>query len=370
VPALIEVTDVTEWPNLSSDWWQRGELLPALDRSIAWFDTETSTSFYPIEGVTHARARASLARFRELLTESFTAYSFRSKVRDEFQLMKSAGWDGAGGGVLFTSYCTPIFEGSLTQSDEFNSPLYATPEDLVKGDAGSILGRITEAGLTEPYPTRTAIEAGALLEGRGLELVWLASPMDAFIAHVNGSAFVRLPNGSMARFGYGANNGHSYTSLGRELVAAGELMEEAVSLPAIRAWAKSNPDRVASFLRRNDRYVFFSEIEGNPSGSLGFEVTAYRSLATDKAIFPRGGLCFVDAPADWATLTSGVEVQHTMLDQDTGGGIRTAGRADIYLGVGDDAEALAGDTVVEGQLYYLFLKEEPLPLGDAWAPES
>ena len=75
VPALIEVTDVTEWPNLSSDWWQRGELLPALDRSIAWFDTETSTSFYPIEGVTHARARASLARFRELLTESFTAYS-------------------------------------------------------------------------------------------------------------------------------------------------------------------------------------------------------------------------------------------------------------------------------------------------------
>ena len=99
-------------------------------------------------------------------------------------------------------------------------------------------------------------------------------------------------------------------------------------------------------------------------------MTAYRSLATDKAIFPRGGLCFVDTPADWAKLTSGVQVRHTMLDQDTGGGIRTAGRADIYLGVGDDAEALAGDTVVEGQLYYLFLREEPLPSADAWAPES
>jgi membrane-bound lytic murein transglycosylase A len=45
-----------------------------------------------------------------------------------------------------------------------------------------------------------------------------------------------------------------------------------------------------------------------------------------------------------------------MLDQDTGGAIRTAGRADIYLGVGPNAERLAGSTKVEGQLYYLFLK--------------
>jgi membrane-bound lytic murein transglycosylase A len=173
----------------------------------------------------------------------------------------------------------------------------------------------------------------------------------------------------MARFGYGANNGHEYTSLGRALVAAGELKEDRISLPAIREWATSNPQRVDEFLQLNDRYVFFSEIEGNPSGSLGFEVEAYRTLATDKAIFPRGGLCFVDTPAEWAELTSGVEVHHTLLDQDTGGGIRTAGRADIYLGVGDDAEALAGETIVEGQLYYLFLKEEFLSSTDPWGTE-
>jgi len=44
------------------------------------------------------------------------------------------------------------------------------------------------------------------------------------------------------------------------------------------------------------------------------------------------------------------------LDQDTGGAIRAAGRCDIYLGVGDDAGKLAGQTYQEGRLYYLFLK--------------
>ena len=369
-PALIEVTDVTEWPNLSSDWRHREELLPALDRSIEWFGKESSKQFFPMEGVTHERAFASLTRFRELLTESLSAYSFRWSVENEFQLMKSAGWDGHGGGVLFTAYCTPIFDGSLTQSEEYSYPLYGTPSDLVKGEAGKILGRVTEAGLMEAYPTRQAIEAGGLLDGHDLELVWLTSSMDAFIAHVNGSAFVRLPGGDMARFGYGANNGHEYTSLGRELVAAGELDEERVSLPAIREWARENPGRVMEFLQRNDRYVFFGEIEGNPHGSLGFEVTAYRTLATDKSIFPRGGVTYVDTPLGRAKLASGVEVHHVMLDQDTGGGIRTAGRADLYLGVGDDAEALAGNTLVEGQLYYLFLREEVLNHTTTWSTED
>jgi membrane-bound lytic murein transglycosylase A len=50
--------------------------------------------------------------------------------------------------------------------------------------------------------------------------------------------------------------------------------------------------------------------------------------------------------------------EQIMLDQDTGGAIRTAGRADIYYGVGPGAEALAGNQYAEGRLYYLFLKPE------------
>ena len=46
-----------------------------------------------------------------------------------------------------------------------------------------------------------------------------------------------------------------------------------------------------------------------------------------------------------------------MLDQDTGGAIRTAGRADVYVGIGPAAERRAGATRSEGQLYYLFLRD-------------
>ena len=111
------------------------------------------------------------------------------------------------------------------------------------------------------------------------------------------------------------------------------------------------------FLNRNERYVFFTPISGNPRGSLNLEVSAERTLATDKTLFPRGAVVFVDTHIAGSHWTEGKEYHRFMLDQDTGGAIRTAGRGDIYLGVGGRAEALAGAQRVEGQLYYLFLRE-------------
>ena len=80
----------------------------------------------------------------------------------------------------------------------------------------------------------------------------------------------------------------------------------------------------------------------------------HRTLATDKRLFPRGAVVFVDTvlplPGGGA-----MPFRRVMFDQDTGGAIRTAGRADIYLGIGHEAERRAGTTRSEGQLYYLFL---------------
>lgn len=351
--ALIEVTDTSEWPDMREGWWHRDELMPALERSIGWTEREYAKQFFPIEGISHGQALASLQRFRELLTTCNDADHFEESLRREFGVYKSAGYDGQGGGVLFTAYYTPILDGRLEQSSAFACPLYALPADLEKGQKGEIRGRRTEAGLT-PYPDRHAIEASDLL--KGLELVWFATPLDAFIAHVNGSAFVRLQDGSMARFGYAGNNGHEYTSLAKELVKEGELPLDHSGLSAIRNWARSNPRRVEAFLDRNERYVFFTPITGNPRGSLNLEVAAGRSLATDKTIFPRGAVVFTDTHTKGATMTAGPRINRFMLDQDTGGAIRTAGRADIYLGVGEEAEAMSGRMKAEGQLYYLFLK--------------
>jgi membrane-bound lytic murein transglycosylase A len=356
-PALLPLGPGEDRPDFRADYARRDEILPALDHSIAWTKKKSSARHFPIEGVSVERALASLERFREILTTARTADEFDARLGDEFTVYKSAGWDGQGGGVLFTAYCTPILRGSTVATAEFRYPLYALPPDLVKGAEGEILGQ--KVGLaTQPYPTRRAIEASGMLARKNLELAWLADPVDAYIAHVNGSAFIELPDGEMLKLGYAGKNGREYASLGKALIDARELPKDGVSLASIRAWAKANPSKVPEFLNKNDSYVFFQPIEGNPHGSLNVPVTGYRSIATDKRLFPRGALTWAEGRVG---TEYGAELGRFLLDQDTGGAIRTAGRADVYVGVGDDAEKIAGATRQEGQLYYLFLNEGAAP---------
>ncbi len=354
--ALIPLGPDEPRPDYAADWGERDRILPALDRSLDWTARASATRHFPIAGITHERALRSLQRFKEILTGSASAADFKRQLDAEFTVYKSAGWDGAGGGVLFTGYCTPILDGSRERSDVCRWPLYALPPDLVKGQDGSILGRQTESGLV-PYPDRRTIESAGLLEGQGLELVWLKNPLDAYIAHVNGSAVIRLPDASLLRLGYSGKNGQPYTSLRGELVKDGKLKEPDANLAGIRSWAAGHPDEVQAYLDRNASYVFFTPIEGNPRGSLNVEVSPERTLATDKTLFPRGAITFVDDSLSGGSRRAGHPFHSIMFDQDTGGAIRTAGRADIYLGTGPAAERLAGATEEEGQLYYLFVRD-------------
>ncbi|MBL8860080.1 MAG: MltA domain-containing protein [Planctomycetes bacterium] len=355
-PALLPLGPGDVKPDFSHQWAARDEIMPALDQSLAWAQKKTSAKHFPIEGITVERLQYSLQRFKAALTESKSAAEFNARLDREFVVLKSAGWDGKGGGVLYTAYCTPILNGHTEQSATYKYPLYALPDDLVKEANGEIRGRRTPGGSIEPYPTRRAIEAGGLLSNKKLELVWLKDPIDAYIAHVNGSAFVNLQDGSMLKLGYAGKNGREYTSLGAELVKDKKLKKDAVSLRAIRKWGKEHPNEVQEYLNRNDSFVFFTPIEGNPHGSLNVPVTANRSLATDKRLFPRGAIVYVQGHPG-SGIAEGAKADHFMFDQDTGGAIRTAGRADIYMGSGDQAEAVSGSTRVEGQLYYLFVKD-------------
>jgi len=366
-PALIALKPGEAHPDFGAQWRERDDLAPAVEQSIEFMKRKSAAHYFPIENVSHERALASLERYRDLLAKSGSEQEFARALDAEFQVYKSAGWDGKGGGVLFTGYCTPILDGRLAKDATYRYPLYGLPPDLVKGPEGEILGRKTATGM-EPYPTRGAIEASALLAGKDLELVWLKDPLDAFLAHVNGSAFIRLANGDMRRLGYAGKNGRPYTSLGQELVKDGKLRKDEVSVATIRRWAREHPAEITGYLARNESYVFFAPIDGNPRGSLNVPVTAARSLATDKSLFPRASLVFVDGRV--GSGADSRELHRFLLDQDTGGAIRTAGRADVYLGIGDDAEKLAGSTRVEGQLYYLFLKPGAKPEHEGAKPDA
>lgn len=349
-----------QMPNLEAAWLARDRgLSAALEESKRWYFAPSSRKRFPYRAsdreITHAVARASVERFNALLIESGSSDVFRRRMLDEFEVYESVGWNGDGT-VLFTGYYAPDFAGSLTQTTRFQYPVHRRPADLVTDPAdGTPIGQRQADGTIHSYPTRAEINDSDMFVGN--ELVWLESPLDVYVVHVNGSAKIRLPNGRDMFIGYDGKTDHPYTGLGHEAIREGLIEPERLSLGALYELYERNPGAIERLILRNANYVFFTEYNGGtwPSGSLGVKVNAKASLATDKRVYPAGAVCLVD--------TRGVTVSgrkapfyRFMVDQDTGGAIKAPGRADIYMGEGDEAETLAGGQYAEGRLYYFFLK--------------
>ncbi|MHC4241560.1 MAG: MltA domain-containing protein, partial [Planctomycetota bacterium] len=290
-----------------------------------------------------------------MMDSRLTARSMNEAIRAKFDVYMSVGCDNVGT-VLFTGYYTPIFDGSMKRTERFKYPLYKMPKDLIKGPDGETLGQRGLGGVVTQYPQRAIIESTKMLAGT--ELLWLSDPFEVYIAHVQGSAKIRLPNSKLITVGYAANNGHDYKSISKELVNDGRIRTDQLSLSAMIDYFKNNPNLVDTYVWRNPRFVFFKTQDGEPRGSLNEQVIPLRTIATDKAIFPRGCLTFISTrlPTEAGGTVSNQFYSGFALDQDTGGAIRAPGRCDVYMGIGDQAGKLAGQTYQEGKLYYLFLK--------------
>lgn len=259
----------------------------------------------------------------------------------------------AGEGFV-TGYYEPVLAGSRRRYGEFTIPLYRRPPDLVtvvddllRGTSGSSPTHLRRtAGGDVPFPTRAEIEQGALA-GLGLELCWLADPVDAFFLHVQGSGIVEFGDGDRIRVGYDGKNGHAYTSVGKVLIARGEIAAEAMSLAALRQWLTADRERARSALWCNASFIFFRASEYSPgSGPRGvrdIELTAGRSLAVDAARHCIGLPVYVSA----GTLTHAGDAHgfhRLMIAQDVGSAITGPERGDIFFGSGSDAGLIAGET--------------------------
>jgi membrane-bound lytic murein transglycosylase A len=220
-----------------------------------------------------------------------------------------------------------------------------------------LVGRVVNGRLV-PYPTRADVTAGAL-EGKGAELCFVDSALDAFFVEIQGSGILRLPDGSSRVVTFAGKNGHRYEAIGAELVRRGALRREEVSMQSIRAWLLANPAEQVRVLATNPSYVFFRFADA-AIGSLGVPVTADRTVAADARVFPKGALAFVETerPADTADPEAAPmrPFSRFVLDQDAGGAIRTSARVDVFLGSGPYAAAAAGRMRQPGRLYYLLLR--------------
>lgn len=356
--ALRLVRDPARMPDIAAAGASAdSDLVAALDRSIVWYQAPSSEGHFPKDDVSHRRAAASVTAMRDLLDRHLAPAEFESEVTRLFDVYESVGYNGEGI-VLFTGYYAGVFPASRTPTGRFRYPLYRRPADLVTDPGtGEPRGRRLANGDIVPYPTRREIDEKKLLAGQ--ELVWLEDALSAYVIHVNGSAKLQLQGsgGGEIYVGYAGKTDRPYTGLGKSMIDAGLISKDEVSLPAIRRVYREQPDRVLELMYRNDSYVFFQEYDGSkwPSGSLGFKVTEKRTLATDKKIYPRGGVVLVDTKAVSFGGRKRPFLQF-MLDQDSGGAIEAPGRADIYMGIGADAEVLAGGQYAEGRLYYFFLK--------------
>lgn len=266
-----------------------------------------------------------------------------------------AGRDG-----LLTGYYEPVLNGSSVKSERFRIPLYRRPDNLLIVDLASLYPELKGKPLrgrlvgnrVVPYFSRAEIDQRNPLTGS--ELLWVDDPVEAFLLQVQGSGRVRLTDGSEVAVGYADQNGHPYRSLGGRLIEMGALTREETTLASIRAWIAAHPEETARLLNTNPSYIFFSQrpatTEG-PTGSLGVPLTPERSAAVDAAQIPLGVPLWIDT-----TLPDGGVLQRLVLAQDTGGAIKGAARADLFIGQGAEAGRLAGEMKQKGRFYVLLPK--------------
>lgn len=266
---------------------------------------------------------------------------------------------------LLTGYFEPQLRGSRDHATGFDTPLYSVPDDLLTVDLGSLIpelkgkrvrGRLVGKTVV-PYFMREQLDADPAL--RGHEIVWLESALDAFLLEVQGSGRVQLEDGTVIRLAYADQNGQPYRSIGRYLVNQGALTVEQASMPGIRAWLATHPERLREVLNANPSVVFFQEQPlGDPAlgprGAEGVPLTAGRSIAVDPTYIPLG------TPVYLAT-ASAENLRRLVVAQDTGGAISGAPRADFFCGVGDDAASMAGNLRAQVSLWLLWPRAAPLP---------
>jgi membrane-bound lytic murein transglycosylase A len=281
-------------------------------------------------------------------------------VRGAFELLESAG--GADGRMLVTGYYEPVVDVAERPSAEYGVPVLGLPEDLVevrleafdpryRGER--LFGRLDGRQLV-PYWRRSEIDAGRLA-GRGLELAWARDPVDVFFMEIQGSGTLRFPDGRERRVGYAGANGRAYRAIGRLLIDEGHVSREAMSMQAIREWLRTHPGERQRVLQHNEAFVFFRPLPGPPEGSLGRPLTPGRSVATDARLFPPGALAFLqtEQPERAPGAVRWVPLTRFVLNQDTGGAIRGAGRVDYFWGRGEAAAFAAGLMRQPGRLFFL-----------------
>jgi len=322
--------------------------------------------------LTRGRLVETLEAFLEILQQDLPLEEFNKKISEEFVLYRVG--KGKNKKVLFTGYYRPVMKASPVRTSLYRYPIYQMPGQgglqQVKYKKGiQLVG--THAGIQqvrESYAeekewrrfTREEIDRKGVLSGQGLEVAWLSNDLDRFFLHIQGSGMLEFPDGSRQSVGYQGSNQHTYTGIGKLMIQDGVIDISQGSMQGIKKYFVDHPQDIDKYLYQNKRYIFFTLNDYGPRGSGGGELVGGRSIATDKSIYPAGGLAFIKVRQPVLDENNKIirwqPISRFVVDQDTGSAIRGPGRGDLFFGTGLKAGAKAGHYHERGIVYYLIKK--------------
>ncbi len=243
-------------------------------------------------------------------------------------------WPVNGGAPIhLTGYATPECAGhaGLTEPPSPNTwwPLVARPDEVSPG---------------EPGPVR----ADGMRQLR-TPVAWATDRLDGYLAEVNGSVRLQMPDGTTRCLVHDGTNERPYASLGKLMVREGLLAPDEATLGSLRdAWGRQ-PERVCRLMMENARHVYWREVpcDSFPPSATGPVLVPFHSVAIDPAIAPPG------APAILETSIGGTVRTLLVVCTDRGGAIKGPARCDLYCGIGAGAMSVAGEISGEARLWLI-----------------
>ncbi len=365
---VLERVSPSAYPAFNDDMAYDG-LKHAILQSITYFKripSDRNFDFGP-DRYTAAHLIRSMEHFLNFIQTQPVPDALKNFIRSHYRVYRSVG-SLKTRKVLFTGYYEPMLSGRTHRNETYRYPVYARPEDHTTIDLSlfhadfkgrKIVGRYTNQRVI-PYYDRRKIDQSAALKGKAPVLAWVKDEVGLFFLQIQGSGKIFLENGSVINVHYHTANGHPYRSIGKLLIDKGKIPREEMSMQRIRSYLHDHPDEVEAILHYNPSYVFFKIEKSGPLGYLSVKLTPGRSIALDRRIFPPAALCFIKTKIPFVDGTGKIsswnDGNRFTLNQDTGGAIRGAGRADLFWGNGAYAEIAAGHMQHRGDLYFLVLK--------------
>ena len=243
------------------------------------------------------------------------------------------------GNVQYTGYFAPVIEVSAVKTKKYRYPIYRMPN--------IVPSRI---------PTRRQIDTKGALKGKGLEICYAADPTDIYYMQVQGSGYVRYPDGSTQLLSYDGRNKHPFRGIERMLLDNQDRYPiKSISPKGVKAFLADHTKIRQRILNYNPSYTFFKpETKRKQVRGAGFvPLTGNYSIASDRRYLPMGSVVLAEIPiVDEHGYLVGHE-HRLLFAQDTGGKIKGPGHVDVYHGVGDQAFTQAGKLNHYGRMWML-----------------